>query len=370
MADHSSSSGRARRDVARFGPPAPRLASFEAGDTPAVSSASPAAAPSAPGARILIVDDSPDNVRLLLAQLEPLGVDLLTASNGREALQQVSASPPDLILLDIVMPEMNGLTVCEQLKSDPRTRLIPIVILTGLHGEQEKLRAIEAGADDFLNKPFSRAELLARARALLRLKRYTDDLEHAESTLLTLASAVESRDPNTGDHCGRLARMAVRLGEQLRLPEDSLCALRRGGFLHDIGKVAIPDAILLKPARLTEEEWAVMRRHPLIGEDICCLLRSLAAVLPIIRSHHERFDGSGYPDGLRGQAIPLLARILQLVDIYDALRTVRPYKAAMAPGDACQQMRREAEQGWLDPTLLETFLAQHDSIVEGSWLLS
>jgi putative two-component system response regulator len=161
--------------------------------------------------------------------------------------------------------------------------------------------------------------------------------------------------------------MGVRLGEQLGLPPDSLQALRRGGYLHDIGKVAIPDAILLKPARLTEEEWTVMRRHPSIGEEICRPLRSLAAVLPIVRHHHERFDGSGYPDRLRGEAIPLLARILQLVDVYDALRTARPYKPALTPADACRQLRREAGQGWLDAKLLEAFLARHDSIVEVSW---
>lgn len=369
MHKRSQALDQARRDLTRPSPPAPRPVLREAGGIAVAPPTAPAAAPSGAGARILIVDDSAENVRLLLELLEPLGAELLTAFNGREALEQVAARPPDLILLDIVMPEMSGHAVCEQLKADPHTRLIPVVILTGLHGEQEKLRAIEAGADDFLNKPFSRAELLARARALLKLKRYTDDLEHAEATLLTLAAAVESRDPHTGDHCERLARMGVRLGEQLRFPQESLQALRCGGFLHDIGKVAIPDAILLKPARLTEEEWIVMRRHPLIGEEICRQLRSLAAVLPVIRHHHERFDASGYPDGLRGEAIPLLARILQLVDIYDALRTARPYKPAFTAGDACQQLRREAAQGWLDATLLEVFFAHHDAIVEDSWPL-
>jgi len=367
MPDRILSLGGLRSNAPRLEPPAPRPVLPEAGRPSAEPLAQPVAAPSLPRSRILVVDDSPENVRLLLELLRPLGAELLTASNGREALAKVAAAPPDLILLDIQMPEMSGHTVCQQLKADPRTRLIPIVILTGLYGEQEKLRAIEAGADDFLNKPFSRAELLARARALLRLKHYTDDLEDAETTLLALASAVESRDPRTGDHCERLARMAVRLGEALALPHDSLRALRRGGYLHDIGKVAIPDAILLKPAKLTDDEWVEMRRHPVIGEGICRRLRSLASVLPIVRHHHERFDGSGYPDRLRGEAIPLLARILQLVDIYDALRTVRPYKAGLTSGDACQQLRREAGQGWLDPRLLEAFLGHHDSIVLDSW---
>lgn len=348
-----------------FDPAVPPWAPPAADVSAAVPAPASAAAP--PRERVLIVDDQPQNIYLLRNLLEPLGCEILSATNGRTALEMVAAQPPDLILLDVVMPEMNGLTVCQRLKADPRTRLIPVVILTGLHGEQEKVRAIEAGADDFLNKPFSRSELFARAKALLRLKHYTDELEFAETTLLTLASAVESRDSHTGDHCGRLARMAVRLGERLQLPSDSLQALRRGGYLHDIGKVAIPDSILLKPARLTEEEWAVMRRHTTIGEEICRPLRSLALVLPIIRSHHERFDGSGYPDGLKHGAIPLLARVLQMVDIYDALRTARPYKPALTSPAAHEQMHQEAGKGWLDPNLFDVFARHHDHIVADSW---
>jgi putative two-component system response regulator len=208
---------------------------------------------------------------------------------------------------------------------------------------------------------------MARTRALLRLKRHTDELESAETTLLTLAQTIESRDPHTGDHCERLARMGTRLGRCLGLPESSLQALRRGGYLHDIGKVAIPDAILHKPARLTEEEWTVMRRHTVIGEGICRPLHSLALVLPIVRSHHERWDGSGYPDGLKGDAIPLLARVLQTVDIYDALRTARPYKPALTAGAALEQMQREADKGWLDPDLFSQFVGAYDEIIEGSW---
>jgi putative two-component system response regulator len=333
-------------------------------DRPAPTAASPSAPP-----RVLIVDDIPDNVRLLRLLMEPLGCEIYEANNGRQALESVQVHPPDLILLDVVMPEMDGLSVCARLKNDTATRLIPVVVITGVRGEEEKVSAIEAGADDFLNKPFSKIELLARAKALLRLKRFTDELELAETTLLTLAQAVESRDPRTGDHCERLARMGVHLGQCLSLPEDSLQALRRGGYLHDIGKVAVPDAILLKPGRLTEEEWTVMKRHPLTGEEICRRLRSFALVLPIIRSHHERWDGSGYPDGLRGDAIPLLARILQMVDIYDALRTARPYKPALSVSEVLEQMEREAGQGWLDPALLSEFTRAHDEIVADSWPL-
>lgn len=312
--------------------------------------------------RILIVDDLPENCRLLETLLEPLGCEILTAGSGREALERIEAQPPDLILLDVVMPGMNGLAVLRRLKGDVHTRLIPVVMITALQGEQEKLRAIECGADDFLNKPFSKAELLARTKALLRLKRYTDELEVVENTLLSLGLAVESRDPFTQGHCQRLARSGQALGECLNLPEESLRALRLGGYLHDIGKVAIPDAILLKAGRLTEEEFKVMRRHTLIGEGICRPLRSLAAVLPIIRSHHERWDGSGYPDGLKGEEIPLLARVLQAVDIYDALRTQRPYKPALNPAEALRQMQQEAQAGLLDLRLLEMFVRVHDQI--------
>ena len=354
---------------ARLDTPTPRLAPARTPSSVADRPAPTAVSTSAPP-RVLIVDDIPDNVRLLRLLMEPLGCEISEANNGRQALECVQAQPPDLILLDVVMPEMDGLSVCAQLKNDPATRLIPVVMITGVRGEEEKVSAIEAGADDFLNKPFSKVELLARAKALLRLKRFTDDLESAETTLLTLAQAVESRDPHTGDHCERLARMGVRLGRCLGLPGDSLQALRRGGYLHDVGKVAVPDAILLKPARLSEEEWVVMRRHTLVGEEICRRLRSLALVLPIIRPHHERWDGSGYPDGLKSDAIPLLARVLQMVDIYDALRTARPYKPAFSASEAVKQMEREAGQGWLDPQLLSEFTRAHDEIVADSWLLA
>ncbi len=314
-------------------------------------------------ARVLVVDDLDANRRLLESLLQPLGCVVSQAANGQEALELVQAHAPDLILLDVMMPEVDGLAVCAQLKADPRTRLIPIVVITALHGEPEKVRAIEAGADDFLNKPFSKTELLARVRALLRLKRFTDELEYVETVLFSLALAVESRDPHTGDHCQRLARMGVELGRVLELGEHELNALRRGAYLHDIGKVAVPDSILLKPTSLSPAERQHMQRHVVVGEEICRPLHSLEAVLPIIRSHHERWDGSGYPDGLAGEAIPLLARVLQMIDIYDALRTPRPYKVALESHTTRARMKFECEQGWLDPRLLEVFLHHHDHIV-------
>jgi putative two-component system response regulator len=213
------------------------------------------------------------------------------------------------------------------------------------------------GADDFLSKPYNRLELLTRVRSLLKLKRHTDELEHAETVLFTLALSVEAKDPYTNGHCHRLSRLSVVLGEKLGLPPEQLKALHRGGILHDLGKIGIPDAILLKPGPLTDVERAVIMEHPIIGERICAPLRSLRLVLPIIRHHHEHWDGSGYPDGLAGEAIPLTARILQCVDIYDALVTERPYRPAYDREQARAVMREETARGWWDPCTMEVLMA-------------
>jgi len=267
-----------------------------------------------------------------------------------------------------MMPTLDGYAVCRQLKARPETRLVPIVLITALGEETDKLLGIEAGADDFLTKPFSHAELKARARSLLKLKTFTDELEHAETMLLTLGRTVEAKDPYTQGHCERLAAYSVALGQELGLPPDDLTALDRGGALHDLGKIGIPDAILLKPAGLTKAEWTIMREHPIIGERICLPLRSLKRVLPIIRHHHERWDGGGYPDGLAGEAIPLTARILQVVDIFDALTTERPYKPALSQATALAALREEVARGWRDPGVVEPFidLVERGSLPEAS----
>ena len=304
--------------------------------------------------RILVVDDVPENVALIRAHLTMNGYDVFEANNGEEALQQVAGQRPDLILLDVMMPLLDGYEVCRRLKRDPATILIPIVIVTALSDQEDRLRGIEVGADDFLTKPFDRTELLARVRSLLRVKRYTDELDHAETVIGSLALGVEAKDPYTEGHCTRLADYSVRVGENLGLGEGLLKALRQGGVLHDVGKVGIPDAILNKPGKLTDEEIRVVRTHPVIGERICAPLRSLKGVLPIIRHHHERFDGSGYPDGLRGEEIPLVARVMSVVDVYDALRTQRPYKPAMSIPEALRILREETAMGWWDPQIVGT----------------
>jgi putative two-component system response regulator len=215
---------------------------------------------------------------------------------------------------------------------------------------------LEAGADDFISKPFNAHELRARVSSLLRIKRYTDDLDSAESVIVSLALTNEARDRYTAGHCDRLAQYASMLGRHIGLSEDDVAVLARGGFLHDIGKVGIPDAILLKPARLTALEYQQMQQHAAIGDRLCGGLRSLRRVRPIVRHHHERLDGSGYPDGLRGDAIPLLAQIIAIVDVYDALTTTRPYREALPAADAFQELSSEVDRGWHRRDLVSAFI--------------
>jgi putative two-component system response regulator len=307
--------------------------------------------------RILVVDDHPTIAGLMSQLLGQRGYDVVTAANAEQAEAEVRRQAPDLILSDVKMPGKSGYEFCRDLKSDPATRLIPFVLITGLSDSADKLQGIEAGADDFLNKPVLAEELTARVKSLLRVKEFTDELETADSVLCTLGLIVEGRDPYTEGHCERLATRAADLGRHLGLDEDSIVALRRGGYLHDLGKIAVPDAILKKGTDLTLQEWEIMKQHPVTGENICRPLKSLRLVLPIIRHHHEHSDGTGYPDGLRAGEIPLLPRVLQVVDVYDALRTARPYKPAMTHDEAAQTMREEARQGLWDGGLVNEFFS-------------
>ncbi len=308
--------------------------------------------------RILVVDDQASIAGLMSQLLTLRGYDVVTASNVEQAEAELRKRPPDLILSDVKMPGRSGYDLCRTVKSDPATRLIPFVLITGLTDSTDKLQGIEAGADDFLNKPVLAEELTARVKSLLRVKEFTDELETVDSVLCTLGLIVEGRDPYTEGHCERLATQAAQLGRHLGLDADSILALRRGGYLHDLGKIAVPDAILKKSApRLTPEEWAIMKQHPVTGENICKPLKSLRLVLPIIRHHHEHSDGSGYPDALRAGEIPLLPRVLQVVDVYDALVTERPYKPALSHEEAAQTMREEARQGLWDAELVDEFFS-------------
>lgn len=307
--------------------------------------------------RVLVVDDSPNTMTLMQDLLASRGYDVVAVPDAAQAEAEILRHLPDLILSDVVMPGKSGYELCRELKENPATRLIPFVLITGLTEREDRVRGIESGADDFLSKPIFPEELFARVKSLLKLKEFTDELETAESVLCTLGLSVESRDPYTEGHCERLAENASNLGRHLRLDEEEIIALRRGGYLHDLGKIAVPDEILKKGANLTSEEWVIMRRHPITGENICRPLRSLRLVLPIIRNHHEHFNGTGYPDGLEARNIPLLARILQVVDVYDALTTARPYKPALSHDHAAATMRDEARAGFWDPELVNEFFS-------------
>ena len=307
--------------------------------------------------RILVVDDNPDIMCLMRELLETRDYEVIAVSDAAQALDEIRGHPPDVILSDVIMPGKSGYELCRELKENPATRLIPFVLITGLSDRENKLKGIEAGADDFLNKPIFSEELFARVKSLLKLKEFTDELETAEAVLCTLGRSVEGRDPYTEGHCERLAQNASDLGQHLGLDDESIVALRRGGYLHDLGKIAIPDEILKKGTNLTPAEWTVMKQHPVTGENICCPLKSLRLVLPIIRNHHEHSDGSGYPDGLRKDEIQLLPRILQVVDVYDALRTARPYKPALSHEHSALTMRNEAQAGLWDKELVMEFFS-------------
>lgn len=310
----------------------------------------------APGT-VLVVDDLEANLTALVAVLRLEGYNVRSAANGRQALDQVHRDPPDVIVSDVRMPLVDGFELCRRLKGAPETCLIPIILLTGATEPQDRLRAIEAGANDFLTKPIDQTELKARVRSLMQVKHVTDELDSAEAVLRSLALMIEVRDAYTEGHCQRLSRYAVEMGSLLGLPDEDLEALGRGGYFHDIGKIALPDAILLKPGVLTREEFERVKEHPVVGDRLCGDLRTLQRVRSIVRHHHERRDGSGYPDGLKGDEIPLLAQIIGVVDVYDAMTTDRPYRTARSSDEALEELTREVNLGWRRADLVEAFTA-------------
>jgi putative two-component system response regulator len=308
---------------------------------------------------ILILDQVDVNRRLLRAMVKAEPYRILEARHAREALALMGHEKVDLVILDLMMPGMSGPEFCRTLRADRRTQLVPILMLTSIQGVENEVAGIASGADEFLLKPLHPTVVRTRIKAMLRNKAAIDSLEEAETILFALAQAIEHRDKYTAGHCQRLAWYSVSMGMALGLPRSQLLALHRGGFLHDIGKVAVPDAVLHKKGGLDEDEWRLMRSHTLKGEEICRPMKSLASVLPVVRSHHERWDGSGYPDGLRGAQISLVARILQVADIYDALTTARPYKSAYSPAQSLSMLDDEVARGWRDPELVVIFKQLH-----------
>jgi putative two-component system response regulator len=354
-------------------------------------------APRAMTGRILVVDDEATMRRLLEKLLRLEGYEVTLVSSGEQALQEVFSRGADTVLLDMRLPGMSGLDVCRQIRAHPRGIHTPIVFITAVNDRELRRRGMEAGADDFLSKPFDEVELMARIRNSVRVKRYYDNLEQQkgalaqavdertaelaaavaeltrmqdelrashEETIYRLARAAEFRDDETGQHLQRMSWYCHLLGSKSGLPAKTCELLRIASPMHDVGKLGIPDRILLKPGRLTPEELAVMQTHAEIGWRI--LHGSTAAPLElaatIAHTHHEKWDGSGYPRGLRGEEIPLGGRIAAIADVFDALTSSRPYKPAWPLEAALEQMRRGAGSHF-DPALIEVFFANLDEVL-------
>ena len=310
---------------------------------------------------VLVVDDGQANRELIEACLAGVECRVAMAEDGASALRAIHASLPDLVLLDVQMPGIDGYEVCRRIKSNPATRLVPVVMITSLDRTADRVLALEAGADDYMTKPVDRVELVARARSALRLKSVYDSLDSAEHVIFSLAAAVEAKDPFTEAHTQRVAESARTVGGRLGLGPEELDALFRGGLIHDIGKIGIPDAILLKPGPLDADQQITIRTHPLIGETIIAPLRSATKLLPIVRNHHERYDGTGYPDRLAGERIPLLARIVAVCDAFDALVNDRPYRKRQTLEEAVATLREGRGRQW-DPEVVDTFLSERPRV--------
>jgi putative two-component system response regulator len=308
-----------------------------------------------PRPHILVVDDEPSITAMLEYILTAAGYAVTRASDGMEALDRIAGSAPDLVLLDLDMPRLGGFDVCRQIKSTPSLRFIPVVILTGRDASEARLRAWDLGADDFLNKPFQAVDVVARCRSLIRVKELVSELDSAHSVVFALARAIEAKSRFTQGHTERVTVYALALAARLGVSDKERKTLEHGAALHDIGKIAVPDVILNKPGPLTPEEYAIIKTHPLEGVRIVEPLRSTRDAIPIIRWHHERLDGKGYPDGRKGDAIPLLPRLLAVADVYDALSSDRPYRPAMPLERCLRILQEEAAGGGLDPELVRLF---------------
>ena len=321
-----------------------------------ISVSGPAAQSDAPvEGTVLIVDDNKTNLMLLEDYLTMNGYHVRKATSGSDALDQVRIEQPDLVMLDVMMPDIDGYEVCRRLKSDPETRLVPVVLVTALDEQEVRVRGMEAGAEDLITKPFQETELAARVRSLVSVKQLNDELENVENVLYALANAIGEKYPGTRGHTERVAVYAVELGREAGLLERDLRTIERAALLHDIGKIGIPEALLLKPGVFTPEEYDQIKEHATKGEKICRPLKRAGPLLQIIRHHHERTDGGGYPDGLEGDQIPLGARMIAIADAYDAMTSDRSYRPAMARDQAVATLREGAGTQW-DEHLVHLFI--------------
>ena len=307
-------------------------------------------------ALVLIVDDHKLTRELLKVYLTNAGYSTVEAENGNEAPNKLSEHSPDLVLLDILMPVVNGYEVCRKIKENRETALLPVIMVTGLDDFDAKMKALSVGADDYINKPINEKELLTRVRNHLRIKQLTDDLENAENVIIALVRSVEAKDPYTRGHSERVAEYSHRLAEGLALGDAEKQVLHRAAMLHDLGKIGVDDAIIRSPSKLTSEELEKVHNHPSIGIEIIRPLSFLSEALAPIRSHHERFDGTGYPGRLARDEIPIAARIIAVADTFDALTTDRPYRKAVGLEQAFEEMKKSALSGQLDPRLVEKFV--------------
>ena len=305
---------------------------------------------------ILIIDDSEKDQQLLHEILSQLGYNIIKAYNGKQGLDKIKQQQPDLILLDLIMPEIDGFEVLKILKSDESTRLIPVVIISSFSEIEYNKNVIDLGADDFITKPFNPLLVNMRLKSLLRTKNLVDKLDNSERVLFALANAIEARDEYTEGHISRVTDMVVKLGKIMSFPDEQVEILRKGAILHDIGKIGIADSILKKPGKLSPEEFEIMKQHTIIGEKICAPLKSLQNLLGMVRSHHERLDGTGYPDGLKDSDISMSTRILTVVDIFDSLVSEKPYREKMSVQNAVNILKEEAEKGWLDKEVVNLFI--------------
>jgi putative two-component system response regulator len=315
-----------------------------------------------PSARVFVIDDDPQVRSLLRTLLKSRGYGVEEFGAAEPGLERIRADPPDLVFLDLQLPDRSGHSVLEEIRSRPATRLLPVVMLTGFASSEEKVHAYELGVTDFLAKPFSPDELLPRVRSLVLLKLFADEHEHASQMLMTLARTIDARDPYTAGHSGRVAEFAELVALRMGVPAATRIDMRRGALFHDLGKIVIPDGVLLKPGPLTVEERDIIQRHPVVGAELLAPMKTMLKTLPIVHSHHERLDGSGYPDGLNGDSLPRAVRIVTVCDIFDALTTTRAYRSALSQEEAYDILSDGVRRGWWDGEVLRELQA---AVAEG-----